>query len=92
MFNDDINETHLGIIAEHIVGQELLATGFYISNDLYFWTREKADSRADVDIIPYKGKLIPVEVKSASIGRVRSLYQFMEIARHTIAVRVYQGE
>jgi hypothetical protein len=93
VFNKDISETHLGIIAEHIVGQELLATGFSISNDLYFWVREKADSSAEVDyILPYKSKLIPIEVKSGSIGKLRSLHQFMEIAPHAIAVRVYQGE
>jgi predicted AAA+ superfamily ATPase len=93
VFKDDLNETHLGIIAEHIVGQELLATGFSISNDLYFWTREKADSGAEVDyILPYKSKLIPIEVKSGSIGKLRSLHQFMEISPHKIAVRVYQGE
>jgi predicted AAA+ superfamily ATPase len=93
VFNNDISETHLGIIAEHIVGQELLATGFSISNDLYFWTREKADSSAEVDyILPYKSKLIPIEVKSGSIGKLRSLHQFMENAPHAIAVRVYQGE
>ena len=93
VFNEDIRETHQGIIAEHIVGQELLATSFSISNDLYFWTREKADSSAEVDyILPYKNKLIPIEVKSGSIGKLRSLHQFMEIAPHTIAVRVYQGE
>jgi predicted AAA+ superfamily ATPase len=93
VFNEDIRETHQGIIAEHIVGQELLATSFSISNDLYFWTREKADSSAEVDyILPYKNKLIPIEVKSGSIGKLRSLHQFMEIASHSIAVRVYQGE
>jgi predicted AAA+ superfamily ATPase len=93
VFNEDIRETHQGIIAEHIVGQELLATSFSISNDLYFWTREKADSSAEVDyILPYKNKLIPIEVKSGSIGKLRSLHQFMEIAPHSIAVRVYQGE
>ncbi|MBN1108630.1 MAG: AAA family ATPase [Bacteroidales bacterium] len=93
VFKEDIRETHQGIIAEHIVGQELLATSFSISNDLYFWTREKADSSAEVDyILPYKNKLIPLEVKSGSIGKLRSLHQFMEIAPHTIAVRVYQGE
>lgn len=93
VFNEDIRETHQGIIAEHIVGQELLATSFSISNDLYFWTREKADSSAEVDyILPYKNKLIPIEVKAGSIGKLRSLHQFMEIAPHSIAVRVYQGE
>jgi len=93
VFNSDISETHRGIIAEHIVGQELLTTSFSISNDIYFWTREKADASAEVDFVfPYKTKLIPVEVKSGSIGKLRSLHQFIERAPHGIAVRVYQGE
>lgn len=93
VFNNDISDTHMGIIAEHIVGQELLAASYSISNSLYFWTREKADSSAEVDyLLPYKSKLIPIEVKSGSIGKLRSLHQFMEIAPHKIAVRVYQGE
>jgi hypothetical protein len=93
VFNDDISETYRGIIAEHIVGQELLASNFSISNDIYFWTREKTDSSAEVDyIFPHNGKLIPVEVKSGSIGKLRSLNQFMESAPHTFAVRIYQGE
>ncbi len=93
LFNDNISEAYHGIIAEHIVGQELLATDSSINNDLYFWTREKTDSSAEVDyILPYKSKLIPIEVKSGSIGKLRSLHQFMETAPHSIAVRVYQGE
>lgn len=93
VFNDDISETHRGIIAKHIVGQELLASNYSISNELHFWTREKTDATAEVDyILPYKSKLIPIEVKSGSIGKLRSLHQFMESAPHTIAVRVYQGE
>lgn len=93
VFNNDISETYKGIIAEHIVGQELLASNFSISNDLYFWTREKTDASAEVDyIFPHNGKLIPVEVKSGSIGKLRSLHQFMESAPHTSAVRIYQGE
>jgi len=93
VFNDDISETHRGVIAEHIVGQELLASGCSISNDLYFWSRAKSDASAEVDyIFPYQSKLIPIEVKSGSIGKLRSLHQFMESAPHTIAVRIYQGE
>jgi predicted AAA+ superfamily ATPase len=93
VFNDDISETHRGIIAEHIVGQELLASSFSISNDLYFWLREKTDASAEVDyIFPYNGKLIPIEVKSGSIGKLRSLHQFIDSAPHTFAVRIYQGE
>jgi len=39
----------------------------------------------------YRGKLIPVEVKSGSIGKLRSLHQFMDNSPHSIAVRIWQG-
>jgi predicted AAA+ superfamily ATPase len=92
VFNKEINDTHRGLIGEHIVGQELLASNFSISNDLHFWVREKTDSSAEVDyVLPYNGKLIPIEVKSGSIGKLRSLHQFMDQAPHHIAVRVWQG-
>ena len=92
VFNEEISNAHRGLIAEHIVGQELLASNFSISNDLHFWVREKTDSSAEVDyLLPYNGKLIPIEVKSGSIGKLRSLHQFMDVAPHRMAVRVWQG-
>ena len=92
VFNEEISDAHRGLIAEHIVGQELLASNFSISNELHFWVREKTDSSAEVDyILPYNGKLIPIEVKSGSIGKLRSLHQFMDHAPHKLAVRVWQG-
>jgi hypothetical protein len=58
-----------------------------------FWVRDKKQSSAEIDYIyQYNGKLIPIEVKSGSIGKLRSLHQFMDSAPHTFAVRVYQGE
>ena len=52
----------------------------------------KEKSSAEVDyVFPWNGKLIPIEVKSGSIGRLRSLHQFMDQAPHGIAVRVWQG-
>jgi hypothetical protein len=42
-------------------------------------------------IFPYNGKLIPIEVKSGSIGKLRSLHQFMDQSPHHLAVRVWQG-
>lgn len=93
VFSEDISEVHRGTIAEHIVGQELLASNSSYGNTLNFWVREKTDASAEVDyIIPYNGKLIPVEVKSGKIGKLRSLHLFMDKAPHSIAVRVYQGE
>ncbi|NQU51036.1 MAG: AAA family ATPase [Bacteroidetes bacterium] len=93
VFNDNIGEAYRGIIAEHITGQELLSSGFSMSNKLNFWVRAKKESSAEVDyILPWKGKLIPIEVKSGSIGKLKSLHQFMDRAPHNIAIRVYQGE
>jgi len=59
---------------------------------LYFWNREKKQSNAEVDyLIQYEGLLIPVEVKSAATGRLRSLHQFIDRAPHNYAVRIYSG-
>jgi predicted AAA+ superfamily ATPase len=93
VFNPNIADTHRGIIAEHITGQELLASKFSISNKLNFWVREKKESSAELDyVLPWQGKLIPIEVKAGSIGKLKSLHQYMDRAPHNIAVRVYQGE
>jgi hypothetical protein len=93
LISDDITDVYRGRIAEHIVGQELLAMSDSVMNRLMFWVRDKKQSSAEIDYIyQYNGKLIPIEVKSGSIGKLRSLHQFMDSAPHTFAVRVYQGE
>lgn len=93
VFNPNIADTHRGIIAEHITGQELLASKFSISNKPNFWVREKKESSAELDyVLPWQGKLIPIEVKAGSIGKLKSLHQYMDRAPHNTAVRVYQGE
>ena len=58
-------------------------------NTLNFWTREKVGSSAEVDyILPYRGMVIPIEVKAGAIGKLRSLLRYMDEAPHTIAVRI----
>ena len=92
VFNEIISDTHRGLIAEHIVGQELLASNFSISNDIQFWVREKTDASAEIDYLyQYNGQIIPIEVKSGKIGKLRSLHQFMDQSTCSIAVRVWQG-
>jgi hypothetical protein len=60
---------------------------------LSFWVRDKKESAAEVDYIyAFKGLLIPVEVKSGHVGKLRSLHQFMDAAPHRFAVRVWQGK
>jgi predicted AAA+ superfamily ATPase len=87
-----IDSVYQGKIAEHIVGQELLAVQTSPLFKLHFWNRDKKQSNAEVDfLIQYEGLLIPVEVKSAATGRLRSLHQFMDRTPHRYAVRIYSG-
>lgn len=88
-----LDDVYRGLIAEHIVGQELLGSNSSISNKLAFWTREKKESSAEVDyVVSHKGMVIPIEVKSGSTGKLRSLHQFMDTAPHDWAVRFYSGK
>lgn len=89
---DNIDDIYGGKIAEHIVGQELLAHSKSKIHKPIFWVREKRQSTAEVDfLIQYNGLVIPVEVKSGKAGRLRSLMQFIDNAPHNFAVRIYSG-
>lgn len=89
----DLNTVYQGTMIEHLVGQELLATQSKVLSDLSFWVREKKTSMAEVDyVLPYDGKLIPIEVKSGAEGKLRSLHLYMDMAPHTTAIRFYAGQ
>jgi len=82
-----------GRIAEHITGQELLTLSDSVRFELKYWTREKKDASAEVDFIwSHEGKVLPVEVKSGSAGKLRSLHQFIDRAPHSLGVRIYAGK
>ena len=58
-----------------------------------FWVKEKKQSNAEVDfILQINNMLIPVEVKLGKSGRLRSLMEFIDLAPHNFAVRVYSGK
>jgi len=89
---ENLHSFYKGLLAEHIVGQELLAIDMKTSRKPSFWIREKKQSTAEVDfIVPFKQHIIPVEVKSGKTGTLRSLHQFMIRADHPFAVRLYAG-
>lgn len=86
----NIQDIWRGRIAEHIVGQEILCLDNRVSANRSFWRRDVKTSEAEVDfILPYKGLLIPIEVKSGHRSRLKSLMSFMEEAPHNLAVRVW---
>jgi len=89
----NLNSVYEGKIAEHIVGQELLAGSRTFIEKVQFWVREKKQSNAQVDyIIPFESYVIPVEVKTGKAGRLRSMHEFIDRAPHNYAVRVYSGK
>jgi len=89
----DLNEHYRGKIAEHIVGQELLASNSSVLYSLRFWVRDKKQSDAEVDYLyNFDGQMIPVEVKSGKSGKLRSLHQFLEMSNISVAVRFYAGQ
>ena len=88
-----IDDVYRGKIAEHIVGQELLALDRSVIARLNFWTREERNSQAEVDYIyKFKDMLIPVEVKSGPCGSLRSLHKFIDKSPHSFAVRFYSSK
>ncbi|KAH0538101.1 hypothetical protein GP486_008799 [Trichoglossum hirsutum] len=90
---EDLSSIHQGVILEHLVGQELLATQFNVLSRLDFWIREKAGSSAEVDYVyAFESKLIPIEVKAGKDGTLKSLHLFMDAAPHDMAIRFYAGE
>ena len=58
-----------------------------------FWIRAKRGSTAEVDLVYlFDDQIIPIEVKSGHNAHLKSLHQFMNEAKHNIAVRIWTGK
>jgi len=89
----DLSSAYRGKIIPHMITQELISLNSLSYHKPNFWVREKNQSSAEVDLIyNYKNMIIPIEVKSGSYGKLRSLHQFVEMADHPYAVRFYGGK
>ena len=81
-----------GDIAEHIVAQELLGATTLFGEKRMFWVRDARNSQAEVDfVIRHKSHLLPIEVKTGSNSKLRSLHQYMEESNENIALRLWNG-
>lgn len=78
-----------GSLAEQFIGQALLKlTPSYYAPELFYWTREKSQSSAELDYIwQHKNIIIPIEVKAGKTGRLKSLHYFMQEKKWSFAVR-----
>jgi predicted AAA+ superfamily ATPase len=85
----DIILIHSGAVAEQLVGQALLySENSYAEPSLYYWNRPKRGSTAEVDyLIQSRGRIIPVEVKAGSTGRLKSLQTFIQEKKVPVGVR-----
>ncbi len=83
-----------GALAEQVVGQELLAYGDpHFEPQLYYWSREKRGSSAEVDFVTsVNNTVVPIEVKAGATGRLKSLRLFMQEKRVPVGVRFSQHD
>jgi len=71
----DLLNIYNGAMAEQFVGQEMLRLQ---NGDLYYWSRQAKSSSAEVDYVTViDGEIYPVEVKSGSSGKLKSLHLFL---------------
>jgi uncharacterized protein len=79
IMTEDLNKVYKGAVAEQFVGQEILAAGGSENHKLYYWSREKKNSNAEVDFVFVRnGRIYPLEVKSGAKGRMKSIHIFLE--------------
>jgi predicted AAA+ superfamily ATPase len=72
----DLLDIYRGAMAEQFVGQELMLSQ---REGLYYWSRRAKSSSAEVDYVGVmNGKIYPLEVKSGSPGRLKSLHLFLK--------------
>lgn len=86
----DLGSVNSGQLAEQIVGQALRAARpFDTDGRLFCWVREARTSNAEVDFVLQCGdRIVPVEVKAGSTGRLRSLHVMVREKGLDLAVRV----
>ena len=89
LLSNDFAMVNKGYIAEQMAGMELLkASSPYEQAQLYYWHREALNSAAEVDYVIQRGeKIIPVEVKSGTIGKMQSLHLFINEKKSEYGIR-----
>ena len=89
ILNTDISLINKGAIAEQFAGLELLkSASCYSQDNLYFWLREKPQSSAEIDYVTHKnGRIIPIEVKSGSTGKMQSMFIFLNEKKYEYGIR-----
>ena len=99
IYSETIKEKELsaifkGAVAEQYAGQEIIASqNYYIKPKLYYWAREAKNSNAEIDYLIGKyEKIIPIEIKSGSSGRMKSMKMFLENYKIDKGIKISQAK
>jgi uncharacterized protein len=86
----NIDMLNKGNIAEAFAGLEMIKyADVYEKKQLYYWHREKRGSTTEVDyLIEQQGRVVPVEIKSGSTGKMQSMYRFLEEKKAPWGIRL----
>lgn len=89
----DLSAIFKGAVAEQFAGQELIAyQNPFTKPTLFYWGRQAKNSTAEIDyLLEWDAQIIPIEVKSGSTGRMKSLHFFIEYYHSKKAVKISQA-
>lgn len=89
LFADNIDLINKGGLTELFFGLDWLKEQAPNKRtDLYYWSREKYQSNAEVDFVIQKnGEIIPIEIKSGRQGKMQSMWQFLKLKKRPKGIR-----
>ncbi len=90
LLSQDILQLNQGALAEQVVAEEWLAyQDPFVAADLFFWARDAKNASAEVDfLVNVQGQMIPIEVKSGSLGHLKSLNRFLAERNAPLGIRI----
>jgi len=82
-----------GAVSEQFTGQELIANQNPATKPkLYYWAREEKNSNAEIDFLIQKNSdIVPIEIKSGSTGRLKSMTMFLETYKIKQGIKISQS-
>ncbi|MEA3295930.1 MAG: AAA family ATPase [Patescibacteria group bacterium] len=90
----DLTTIYKGSVAEQFAGQELIACQQnFTKTQLYYWAKEAKNSSAELDYLIEKNEeIIPIEIKSGSSGKMRSMNMFLKKYKMQTGVKISQAK
>jgi predicted AAA+ superfamily ATPase len=86
----DSRLVHEGVLAEQFIAQHLVHfAGPHQAPTGHYWLREGKSENAEVDFLIQSGSMVvPIEVKSAKAGALKSLHQFAATHDTSLAIKL----